>query len=263
MQRASLRLVVVALAVAVGGPRISNAQDPETLYRRAVQALLRTTFEAKGSVQSSGGASGEFLLRCSFADGILRTWIEVQKPADQRGQRFLLWNRLDGKSEGWWYDPKTKQVKELDAAGWKQPFLKSDFLLGDFLFVGTSDHRVELGGEERYGGETFTVVHLYAKNPSEALYPHRAYSVDPRQNVLLRALYFDAQDKPAKRWVAEKLERRGSEWFPTEQKILLVGGNTQASSSLRLTELRFEPELSKDAFEKSALSAPPKPTPKP
>lgn len=233
------------------------AQDAETLYRRCINALLTTTFEAKGTLQSTSGARAELRVRRSVKDGVIRTWIEVQQPSDARGQRFLLWNRPDGNNEGWWYDPKTKQVKELDAQAWRQPFLKSDFSLADLLFVGAAGHTFEIGGEENYGGQTFTVVHLYAKDKAAAPYPHRVYSLDPRQNVLLRALYFDASDKPVKRWIAERIERRGSEWFPLEQKMLAVGASQQ-SSSLQLSDLRYEPELPPDAFDKAALAAAPK-----
>jgi hypothetical protein len=254
MDRRQLAVVAMGVLLAAGWARPSSAQDAETLYRRAVQGLLCTRFEAKGSLQGPKGESGEFVLRRSCADGTMRTWIEVQKPAELRGQRFLIWNRIDGKNQGWSFDPKTKQTQEFDAAAWRKPFLKSDFLLGDFLFPAPAEHKFEVGGEENYGGQTFTVIHLYAKDAAAALYPHRVYSIDPRQNLLLRAMYFDAQDKPSKRWIAERIERRGSEWFPTEQKVLSLGSNPPPSTSLRLTDLRYEPELPPDSFEPGGLS---------
>lgn len=232
------------------------AQDAEALYRRCLDAILTTPFEAKGTLESTAGTRAEFRLRRSVQDGVMRTWIEVEKPADAKGQRFLLWNRPDGTNEGWWYDPKTRKVKEIEAQSWREPFLRSEFSLGDLLFVGTAGHNFEVGGEESYGGQSFWVVHVYAKDKSAALYPHRVYSLDVRQNILMRALYFDASDKPVKRWIAERIERHGSEWFPVGQKVHRVGAGQQ-SSSLLLSDLRYEPELPANAFDPAGLAPSP------
>lgn len=236
------------------------AGDSETvLYKRALANLLRTTFEAKGTLETAAGKKAELRWRHSVRDGVRRTWIEVTAPADVKGQRWLLWDRDGGADKIWHFDSKAKRVAEVSATQWQAPFLNSNFALADFLYPDPEAYSFELGGEENVGGETFTVLRLAPKDKEKYRYAVRVYAVDPRANRLVRGLLFDAQGRAAARWIVERTEQRAGEWFPAKLRWLDL--SSQKASVIELADIRYEPELPADAFEPSGLEERTTPTP--
>jgi outer membrane lipoprotein-sorting protein len=246
------RFAVLGIALALSGTAWAGPNE-EAAYRRALQNLVRTTFEAKGSLETASGRKIELLYRHAYSDGVRRTWIEVTGSGEFKGQRWLVWDRDGGADKIWHFDPKTKRVTEVPESQWTSSFLGSTFTLADFLFPDPDAYTFELGGEENVGGETFTVLRLAPKQKDKDRYAVRVYSVDPRAQRLVRGLFFDAQGRAVARWIVERTEQRGSEWFPSKQRVIELAA--QKSTVLDLSDVRYEPELPAGTFEADGLAA--------
>ncbi|MCX8072917.1 MAG: outer membrane lipoprotein-sorting protein [Candidatus Binatia bacterium] len=253
------QLLFVSL-IAVAGSRAAVAGSAEeNLYRKAIGNIIRTSFEAAGTVEGTQGRKLALVLRHTLRDG-RRTVIEVTAPAEFRGQRWLIVDEDGAADKIWHFDAKTKRTREVPEEQWNAPWLGTDFTLSDFLLPDPGAYTYELGGDENIGGETFTVIRLAPKDKEKDRFAVRVYSVDPRGGRLVRALFFDQQGRAVRRWIAERTEQRSGEWFPAQQRV--VDLTTQKSSLLTLSEFRYEPKLAADAFDAKGLAAEPTPAPK-
>lgn len=235
------------------------ASAEESLYRRAVANVIGARFEASGTLEVAQGKQVKVVLRHVVSDG-RRTWIEVIQPAELRGQRWLIVDRDGGPDKIWHFDPKTRKVAELPEEQWRQPWLGSNLVLADLLLPDADGYTFELGGEENVGGETFTVIRLAPKQKEKDRYGVRVYSIDPRTPRLVRGLFFDQQGRAVARWVVERTEQRGSEWFPAQQRFIDLA--TQKSSVFTLVDFKYGAPPGTQEFEPSGLSASPTPSKK-
>jgi hypothetical protein len=250
----------LVVAVVVGAGPVRAGSGEESLYRKVLENLMRTRFEASGKVEGTAGGQLQLRFRHAQLDG-RRTWIEITSPKEFQGQRWLIVDRDGGEGDKiWHYDPKAQKTAEVPKERWKEPWLGTAFVLEDFLLPDPNAYTFELGGEENVGGETFTVVRLTPKEKGADRFMVRVYSIDSRGNRLVRGLFFDQQGRAVGRWIVERTEQRSGEWFPAQLRVMDL--SSQRSSVLTLADFKYEFEASPDAFETGGLVPRPTPSPK-
>jgi hypothetical protein len=229
-------------------PMAGRAQDASALdlIKRAHEAAPRGPFTAKGTLTSDRGWTREFELSHAWTDGVSATYMEVTAPRDLKDTRFLVLDRDTGSDEQHIYVPAAKRSIQVGGDIRKQPFLGSEFYVGDLVQPNLDTFDYSFAGEEEVAGRKCKLVEAVPKNPAEELYGKSILAVDPADLLIVRGQFFDDKGKLQKVFTLEKVEKIDGVWMPLEQRMVNVQENHW--SRFDLSEVKYDVTLPDQVF---------------
>jgi hypothetical protein len=245
--------VGIALAALAALPLRARADGDEAhdLMKTVLDALPKAAFTAKLKLTSDRGWLRELNIVRANQDGMEKVYMEVTSPNDLKDTRFLLLDRVAGRDEQFMYVPAMKRSIQLNMETRKQEFLGSDFAVADLVRPELEAFTYTMVGEETLDGRACKLVQGVPKNPADEMYSKSVTAIDPKDNVILRTLVFDANSHPLKTWTIDKLEKIDGNWTPIVQRMVNVQNGHW--SKIDLLEVKYNAELPSDAFNKSYL----------
>ena len=244
--------VGAALLMVAGVSRAADDGDARDLMKRVLDAVPKAAFSAKAKLTSDRGWVRELSMSHKHLNDLDATYMEVTAPMDLKDTRFLLLDRAVGRDEQFIYIPNIKRTIQVSAETRKQAFLGSDFYVYDMVRPEFDAYTYSFAGEETVAGHPCKLVQSVPKNPAEDLYSKSILAIDPTDLTVWRTQFFDQSGKLFKVWTLEKLEKIDGNSTPSTQKMVNV--QDKHESELQLLEVKYNPELPDEMFQRSYLS---------
>ncbi len=241
-----------ALLLAASVARAGDADEARDLMQRGLDAVPKTAFSAKAKLTSDRGWVRELTMSHKHLNDLDATYMEVTAPMDLKDTRFLLLDRPVGRDEQFIYVPNIKRTIQVSTETRKQPFLGSDFYVYDMVRPEFDAYTYTFAGDESVAGHRCTLVQSVPKNPTEDLYSKSIVAIDPADLTVWRTQFFDHSGKLFKVWTLEKLDKIDGNLTPLLQKMVNV--QDKHESELQLLEVKYNPELPDEMFQRSYLS---------
>jgi outer membrane lipoprotein-sorting protein len=245
--------IIALLAACTALPMPAWGQDASALdlIKRVRDAAPRGPFTAKGTLTSDRGWTREFELSHKWTDGVSATYMEVTAPSDLKGTRFLVLDRDTGRDEQHIYVPATKRSIQVGGQARMEPFLGSEFYVGDLVQPNLDSFDYSFAGEEEVAGRKCKLVEALPKNPAEELYSKSILAVDPTDLLIMKGQFFDDKGKLQKVFALEKVEKIDGIWTPLKQQMVNVQENHW--SRFDLSEVNYNVTLPDEVFDRSYL----------
>ena len=244
----------LALLVCVALPVAGAAQDGSALdlIKRVRDAAPKVAFTAKGTVSSDRGWTREIELSHKWLDGVGASYMEVTAPMDLKDTRFLVFDRDVGRDEQFIFVPAAKRSIQVGGQTRKQPFLGSEFYVGDMVQPNLDTYNYSFAGEEEVGSRKCKLVEAVPKTPADELYSKSIFAVDPNDLLIVKGEFFDENGKLQKVYTIEKLEKVDGIWTPLKQQMVNVQDNHW--SRIELSDVKYNVKLPDEIFNRSYLT---------
>jgi len=147
-------------------------------------------------------------------DGLIRSFVEFQKPADVSGTRFLSVENSPGNSQQFIYLPAFKKTKRIVGAQKGKSFMGTDFSYADLEGRDVEDSVWKRLPDEKIQGENCHVIEGRAKNVDDAQYGRVVLWIHKKNKIPLRSDFFDHKaQKVFKRMTVKKLAKKDGQWI--------------------------------------------------
>lgn len=132
----SIVVVVLSIGIFMLDAKAAGTPDAKTLLRKSVQAMHTKNEEAIYVMKliGSGGDVSTRRMRVWFksaSDDDAKLMLKFTEPADIRGTGFLTIVEKGKPSDQWLYLPALKKSRRIKGGNADEPFLGSDFTMGD------------------------------------------------------------------------------------------------------------------------------------
>ena len=128
----------------------------------------------------------------------------------------------------------------------KQPFLGSTFYVADMVEPELDAFTYTFVGQATLNGRQCTLVQSVPKNPKAAVYGKSVMALDPKDSIVLRREFFDADGRLLKVWSVDKVEKIDGHWTLMDHKMTNVQEQTQ--SRLQVDSIRYNADLADSIF---------------
>jgi outer membrane lipoprotein-sorting protein len=184
--------------------------------------------------------------------GSLHGLAHFMAPAELRGTRLLMIERLDRNDDFFIYVPTLKKKRRVSSAQRADVFMGTDLTYEDFERRYVEDYDVSLAGSTIIQDEDVYAIRCAPRY--ESGHEYAVYYVAKSDQAILEVRYFRAKrDEPVKvqRISREKMMIRDGYIVPTEFWVenMLRGTKTE----VRFSEIRINPVLGDRLFSTSAL----------
>jgi outer membrane lipoprotein-sorting protein len=253
--RMNLPLALGALATCafgLGTRGVAEEGSALDLVKQVHAAAPKVAFTAKAKLSSDRGWVRELAFSHKRLDGVTASYLEVTAPMDLKDTRFLLLDRDEGRDEQFIYVPKVKRSIQVGEQTRKQPFLGSEFYVGDLVQPQIDAFTYRFVGEEDVGGRHCRLVESVPKNPADEIYGKTILAIDPKDLLILKTQLFDQSGKLQKVWTVEKIEKVDGYWTPLVQTM--VDLQDKHTSRLELTEVTYNAQVADEIFSRSYLT---------
>jgi len=251
LNRVSPAIALFAACTALPMPSWGQDASALDLIKRVREAAPKGPFTARGTLSSDRGWTREFELSHKWTDGVSATYLEVTGPMDLKGTRFLVLDRDTGRDEQHIYVPATKRSIQVGGQARREPFLGSEFYVGDLVQPNLDTFDYSFAGEEEIAGRKCKLVETVPKNLEGELYSKSILAVDPTDLLIMKVRFFDDEGKLQKIFTLEKVEKIDGFWTPVKQQMVNVQENHW--SRFDLSEVNYNVTLPDEIFDRSYL----------
>jgi hypothetical protein len=253
----SLSLCAVALATRV--PVVSAAEaaapDADDLIAQtklALEPTRRSVRDIEMVVRGADGSEVRWTARQARreVDGGQGIVTALLDPPSVHGFALLARKGKDGSDRLWMYVPPVRRVRELVGVDRFQPFLGSEFSLGELASFDVTDRSYEHAGEEQIDGvKAYKIVERLSE-PTPYSRIETWISAD-RHLPLVRRYY----DRAGDLWkVAHFQDVALIDDVPTVLHVTMKDEQAGGESELRISEVRYDADVPAGVFEPAALA---------
>jgi len=217
-------------------------------FRQGTASIQMTIVTAKGE---SRPRSLE-LKAMRGADGLLRSLVRFQSPADVNGTSYLVVEKKDALPDQWVYVPKAKVVRRIAAGNASSSFFGSEFTFADLMPLPMSNKdkvAITRLPDGDVGGQAVYVIEVVPKIEG-APYGKLIAHVHKTLLVPLKIEFFDTNKAPLKTLRVKKLQKVNNEQIPVEVEMKAESG---ARTELVLEKVDPNAKLSEADFTEEAM----------
>lgn len=227
---------ILCAGIAYTEAKAEELPSPETLLKKSVQAV-HTNNEESVYVMKLIGSGGDISTRKmkvwfkSKGENDAKLLIKFIEPADIRGTGFLTLAEKGKDPDQYLYLPVLKKSRRIKGGNMDEPFLGSDFSMGD-LSVDKTDslsYKVE-GVKPCEGGECFVVVGTPKEgtDSSSLTYSKKIFYIRKDNYMGIKGEYFNPSGQLEKVLTLQRVHQDGKRWLAdaAEMKNLLTKHST-------------------------------------
>jgi len=185
--------------------------------------------------------------------GDQKFYVYFTRPADINKTVFLVWKHLDRDDDRWLYDPGLDLVKRIAASDKRTSFVGSDFFYED-----VSGRHIDEDVHELVASETdknYFVLKNTPKDPNSVEFAYYKMWIHRGSYVVVRASYFDKQDKEYRRY--EALQVKDIQGFKTVTKAKMTNLRTGGYTILEYPQVKYNVGIDPQIFSERYLRRPP------
>ena len=255
MKRSLLFSISLALALA---PCMARAESPRELASRALENNTFSASNARAEVELEVSKEGKvrrtrrITTKIKRKDGVVRSFVEFQSPADVAGTRFLSVEEKGTEAEQFIYLPAFKKVKRVVGSQRSKSFMGTDFSFSDLDGREVDDADWKSLADEMVGGQDCFVIEGVPKQTGDAEYGRTIFWVHKKYLVPMRIDFFDKDLKTVmKRFTVKKLEKKSERWLATDAVMATLAKNT--TTRLQVLEVDLQSSIPDEELTRRAL----------
>lgn len=243
-----LSLLGTAPAWAAPTPKqiIDKAMEQQVFRAKGVQMRIAMLIKNKRG-EKRERTMGALSLR---KDGISRTIVRVEAPADVRGMGFLFVQQKNRPDDQFMYMPALRVAKRIVGSNKKASFLGSQFTYADLEWNSLEHASYQMLPEEKIGKEACWVIDARPTDKGSAYTRLRVW-VRKSDSAMRRLAFFDQHDKQLKVLFVKKIETISGLRMATRLRMKNVQNGEV--TLLAISGIRLRDDLSLDAFTVRAL----------
>jgi len=260
-----LLAALAAALVAGAGPRSARAADAPDATELMKQAHLNLYYagdDGKTVVQmtledKNGKTRGRkfIMARKDYEEGgAQKYYTYFLEPADVQRTSFMVWKEKDKDDARWIYVPAVDLVKRISAKDKGSSFVGSDFSYEDVSGRDWTDDTHALLREEDLDGAAAWVIESRPKASGDS-FARKLTWIDQARMLPVKEEYYDAKDRHARTFRAEKVETIGGYVTVTRRSMTdeLKGRRT----IVEFAGIEYDVGIPDETFTERALKAPP------
>ncbi len=208
--------------------------SPENLLKKSLQAI-HTQNEQSLYVMKLIGSGGDVSTRemrvwfKSVSDDDAKLMIKFTKPADIRGTGILMISEKGKAQDQWLYLPALKKSRRIKGGNPDEPFLGSDFSMGDLSGAkdGNLQYRTE-GIKKCDEFDCYVVVGESKDASADSTYSKKVYWIRKDNYLGVKAEFYNQSNQLEKVLTLSKAKKDGNRWVvdSIEMKNLLTKHST-------------------------------------
>jgi hypothetical protein len=184
-------------------------------------------------------------------DGVVRSFVEFQSPADVAGTRFLSVEERGNDAEQFIYLPAFKKVKRVVGSQRSKSFMGTDFSFSDLDGREVDDAEWNSLPDETIGGQPCFVIEGVPKS-KDAEYGKTIFWVHKQHLVPMRIDFFDTDRKTVlKRFTVKRLEKKSERWLATDAVMATLDKHT--ATRLQVLEVDLQSNIPDEELTRGAL----------
>jgi hypothetical protein len=266
-----MRKTRLALAVAVFGSLDVPAQTSAPSPERAAQIIEKSqaAFYYPGGdmrarvamelITAEGKKRTRVLtmLRKNESDGKRqRYFLYFHEPGDVRRTAFLVWKYPEKDDDRWIFIPAVNMTRRIAARDSRSSFVGSDFTYEDVSGRDVAADTHLLLREEKLGSSTCFLIQSTPKAAAD--FSKKLSWIDQATLLPLKEEYYDAQNKLARVFTADKIETvSGKGAYPTITKRTMQSVQSGHRTEVVFEGVAYDAGMEADVFTERALQQPP------
>jgi hypothetical protein len=243
----------------LGEARILQATEPTDKTAAQIIADMKRALEPDRAsirtiemvIRGPDGADVRWSARQArrYIDGSHGIVTALVGPESVRGFALLALRGKDSKETLWMYAPLVRRVRRLVGIDRFQPFLGSDFSIGELASFDVVDRNYELAGEEEIDGVAAHKIVERVAEPTPYSRIETWVSVD-RHLPILRRYY----DRAGELWKVARFDDVAViDGVPTVLHATTKDEQAGGSSEMKVSEVKYDSEVSAKLFEPAEL----------
>lgn len=186
------------------------------------------------------------------ADGLVKTFVEFESPADVAGTKFLSLEEKGGETAQYIYLPAFKKVKRVVGAQRTQSFMGTDFSYADLEGRDVNQSTWKKLPDEKVQGEDCWVVEATPKDPEKVEYGKYVLWVHKKLNMPVKSDLYDKTGKEVvKRLVVNKIAKKDDRHVAMDTTMETVKKGTQ--TRLKIVAIDLKSSVPDEALTREAL----------
>lgn len=241
---------------------VESGQAAEGARDIASRALENNTFSAsnaRAEVELEVSKEGKvrrtrrITTKIKRKDGVVRSFVEFQSPADVAGTRFLSVEQRGTDAEQFIYLPAFKKVKRVVGSQRSKSFMGTDFAFSDLDGREVDDANWNRLPDQQIGSQACFVIEGVPKKAVSANgYGKTIFWVHKQHLVPMRIDFFDSDRKTVvKRFTVKRLEKKNERWLATDAVMATLERNT--STRLQVLEVDLQSNIPDEELTRNAL----------
>jgi len=185
---------------------------------------------------------------------VSKRYIRFTEPASIEGTAFLAWENADRSDDQFLYLPEIGRVRRIVSTQKDRSFVNSDFTYEDLEKRQVDSDTHSILRSERYEQYECWVLDSVPKTSSASQYGKLVSWIAKDILIPVKVEYYDKQQRMAKRFVAQRLEKIDGIWTPVEVEMhdLMKDHRTR----LKTLEIRYNKGIADRVFTESYLQKP-------
>lgn len=218
------------------------------------QAQLQLTGQGAPRTRELNGAS-----RLLEDGAAMARLMKISSPSDMRGVGTLTIERPAAVDDLWVYLPSLRRIRRLVSSNRRDPWLGSDFSLGDIVGHDVADWRHTIVRREAVGGTQCTVIESLPNRPglaAETGYSRRLTWVRDGDAVAARAAFHDLSGGLLKTMEAGNIRLLDArEGKSQAMRIVMRNERSKSVSTLTFRDFRINAPVSASEVAPGALNS--------
>lgn len=187
-------------------------------------------------------------------DGLIRSFVEFQKPADVSGTRFLSMELSPGVSQQFIYLPAFKKTKRIVGTQKGKSFMGTDFSYSDLEGRDVEATDWKQLADDKIQGEPCYVIEGRPKDMADEQYGKSIMWIHKKNKVPLRSDFYDRKgEKVLKRLSVSKLAKKDGQWIIMDSVMKTLLKKTQTRMKVLAVDLKTalsDGDLTREALER-------------
>jgi outer membrane lipoprotein-sorting protein len=205
--------------------------------------------QIKMSLVDGKGTKRERLMRSRMkeVDGLSKSVISFEEPADVRGTKFLVLENKGRDDDQSIYLPALKRVRRISSSQRSESFMGTDFSYYDL-----STHNSEEGDHKKLPDETMSgtscyVIETVPKASSNSEYSKVKYWVRKDNMIAIKGEFYDKSGKLMKTMTSANLEQyKPGKWLA--RNLTMTNSSKGTSTVIDITKYALDAALADDFF---------------
>jgi len=239
--RAWVVTTLLALWVPMAALAADEDSDGKALVSKVVAAIPKNAFTAKLTLSSKDFPPRALQLSRKYVDGAHGSYLEVTAPDELEGIRFLFLERVQQPNEQYIKVKASRNPVRVQEGVRTQPFLGSAFYVSDLVLPEVDNYTYKYLGKDVVGGRSVNLIEMTPTDPDKEVYAKTVLALDPKDLLIMRREFFDAQGEKVKVWTIDKVEQIDGIWTLTGQEMQDLKNNTK--SRLDVSDVKYNAEL--------------------
>ncbi len=188
-------------------------------------------------------------------NGDIVSLIRFEKPADIKNTGLLTVDHdTDKDTEQWIFLPAINKARRISSSRKGGHFVGSDILYEDLRDRKVSADKHTLLGEEKINGIKALKLESIPLDPDSSVYSKRISWIHPVSLVALRVDFYMGGEKPVKRTLVKKLEKKQGLW--TIMSSVAIDLKSQHETHLKMKTVLYDQEIPSDLISLRYLEDP-------